>query len=77
MLTEESILSYLERTASAEPVPGGGSAAALNGALAAALIDTVGGRVLWFGVVAGAPGPPDDPAHAARAAQALARTLFP
>ncbi len=39
MLTEESILSYLERTASAEPVPGGGSAAALNGALAAALVE--------------------------------------
>ncbi len=39
MLTEESILNYLERTASAEPVPGGGSAAALNGALAAALIE--------------------------------------
>lgn len=39
MLTEESILSYLERTASAEPLPGGGSAAALNGALSAALIE--------------------------------------
>jgi len=55
--------------------PASGGAGRLE--LAAALIDTVGGRVLWFGVVAGAPGPPDDPAHAARAAQALARTLFP
>ncbi len=39
MLAEQSILKYLERTASAEPVPGGGSAAALCGALAAALIE--------------------------------------
>lgn len=39
MLAEQSILNYLERTASADPVPGGGSAAALCGALAAALIE--------------------------------------
>lgn len=39
MLAEQSILNYLERTAGADPVPGGGSAAALCGALAAALVE--------------------------------------
>jgi len=45
--------------------------------IAAALIDTVGGAVLWFGVVAGQNGPPGSPATTASAARALARTLFP
>lgn len=43
----------------------------------AAVIEAVGGRVHWFGVVAGEPGAPDAPATTASAAQALARTLFP
>jgi hypothetical protein len=45
--------------------------------IAAAIIDTLGGRVLWFGVVGGGTGDQADPALAASAAQALARTLFP
>jgi hypothetical protein len=45
--------------------------------VAAALIDTIGGAVLWFGVVKGESGPADDPAAAATAAAALARALFP
>jgi hypothetical protein len=40
--------------------------------VAAALIDTMGGRVLWYGVAASSPGDPDDPAIAASAARALA-----
>jgi hypothetical protein len=39
--------------------------------LALALIDTMGGAVLWYGVVAGSPGPADDPAVAASTARAL------
>lgn len=38
----------------------------------AALIDTQGGTVLWFGVVAGEPGPEGRPGTAASAAEALA-----
>jgi hypothetical protein len=45
--------------------------------VAAALIDTMGGGVLWYGVVAGERGEPDDPAVTASAARALAITLFP
>jgi hypothetical protein len=40
--------------------------------LAAALIDTFGGDVVWYGVVAGHPGARGDPAVLASAAQALA-----
>ena len=43
--------------------------------IAAALIDTIGGRVLWFGVVAGEPGA-DDATRTASAAQALARAVL-
>jgi hypothetical protein len=43
--------------------------------LSVALIDTVGGRVLWFGVMAGQPGPPGSPATAASAAGALANLI--
>jgi predicted small lipoprotein YifL len=42
--------------------------------IAAALIDTVGGRVIWFGVVAGAAGARGSGA-AASAAEALARAV--
>jgi hypothetical protein len=42
----------------------------------AALIDTLGGAVLWFGAVAGDPGRVDDPAVAASAARALARAVL-
>jgi formiminotetrahydrofolate cyclodeaminase len=41
MLADLSIRGYLAKTASGEPVPGGGSSAALNAALAAALIEMV------------------------------------
>ena len=43
--------------------------------LRVALIDTRGGRVLWFGALAGQPGLPENPATVATAAQALARTV--
>ncbi|HEX7117579.1 MAG TPA: hypothetical protein VF212_02245 [Longimicrobiales bacterium] len=45
--------------------------------IAAAIIDTLGGRVLWYGIVAGEPGDAGSPAVVASAAQTLARTLFP
>jgi hypothetical protein len=45
--------------------------------ITAALIDTVGGNVLWYGVVAGERGAPDDPATTASAARTLAQTLAP
>ncbi|MCU0562821.1 MAG: cyclodeaminase/cyclohydrolase family protein [Desulfobacterales bacterium] len=41
MLAHLSVTDYLGRTASGDPVPGGGSAAALNAALAAGLIEMV------------------------------------
>jgi formiminotetrahydrofolate cyclodeaminase len=41
VLKDLSIVAYLARTASGDPVPGGGSSAALNGALAAALTEMV------------------------------------
>jgi hypothetical protein len=44
---------------------------------AVALIDSESGYVLWFGVVAGEPGPIDSPAAVATTAQALARALVP
>lgn len=43
--------------------------------LAAALIDTFGGAVIWYGVVAGTAGAADDPAVAASTAQSLARMI--
>lgn len=42
----------------------------------AALIDTIGGRVLWFGAVAGDAGPASDRSVVASAARALADALF-
>jgi hypothetical protein len=42
-----------------------------------ALIETFSGDIIWYGVVAGDPGPIDAPAAAASAAQALARALTP
>jgi methenyltetrahydrofolate cyclohydrolase len=41
VLADLAINEYLARTASGDPLPGGGSAAALNAALAAALIEMV------------------------------------
>ncbi len=41
MLADLSIRNYLAKTASGDPVPGGGSSAALNAALAAALTEMV------------------------------------
>jgi formiminotetrahydrofolate cyclodeaminase len=41
MLKDLSIVEYLAKTASGDPVPGGGSSAALNAALAAALVEMV------------------------------------
>ncbi|HET9984321.1 MAG TPA: hypothetical protein VFQ38_12065 [Longimicrobiales bacterium] len=45
--------------------------------VAAALVDTMGGDVVWFGVLAGERGPEDDRATAATAARALARAVVP
>jgi hypothetical protein len=45
--------------------------------LAVALIDTIGGEVIWYGVVAGERGGSGEPGVAASAARALARSLFP
>jgi hypothetical protein len=45
--------------------------------IALAIIDTVGGEVLWFGVVGGEPVPYDDPRAASSAAQAAARAVLP
>lgn len=59
------------------PGEGEGGAGAGRVELAVALIDTMGGGVLWYGVVAGERGEPDDPAVVASAARALAFTLFP
>ncbi len=41
MLKDLTLTDYLAKTASKDPLPGGGSAAALNGALAAALTEMV------------------------------------
>jgi methenyltetrahydrofolate cyclohydrolase len=41
VLADLSVTDYLARTASGDPLPGGGSSAALNAALAAALIEMV------------------------------------
>ncbi len=41
MFTQETVASFLDQLASSEPVPGGGSAAALGAALSAALLSMV------------------------------------
>jgi len=41
VLIDLKIVDYLAKTASGDPVPGGGSSAALNAALGAALIEMV------------------------------------
>jgi formiminotetrahydrofolate cyclodeaminase len=41
MLTEKSVITFLDELASSAPAPGGGSVAALSGALGAALISMV------------------------------------
>ena len=43
--------------------------------IAAAVVDTMGGRVLWYGIVAGETGPAPDSRVLASAARALARHL--
>jgi hypothetical protein len=43
--------------------------------MALALIDTFGGNVVWYGLVAGSAGAFDDPAVAASTAQALAEMI--
>ena len=45
--------------------------------VAATLVDVRSGRVLWFGVVEGSPGAPDDPGVLASAMDALAQVLAP
>jgi hypothetical protein len=45
--------------------------------VAVALIDTFGGRVLWYGVMAGEPGAEGSGDVAASAARAVAQTLLP
>lgn len=59
--------------ASYEPTPAGAGRIEV----AATLLDTRTGHVLWYGVVAGASGAAGSPAVTASAARALARTLFP
>lgn len=61
------------------PVGGGYVPRADGGRIevAAAIIDTVDGDVLWFGVVGGEPGDEGSTAVVASAARALALTLFP
>lgn len=54
-------------------IPGDSGARRME--VATGLIDTVGGAVLWYGVVAGESGPADSPALRASAADALARAL--
>ncbi len=46
MLEDLTIKAYMEQTASSAPVPGGGSAAALSGALAAGLTQMVAGLTI-------------------------------
>ena len=46
MLEDATIKAYMEQTASSAPVPGGGSAAALSGALAAGLTQMVAGLTI-------------------------------
>lgn len=46
MFSEKTLQEFLATTASAEPVPGGGSVAALSGALAAALAEMVANLTL-------------------------------
>jgi hypothetical protein len=55
----------------------GGEGAQGRVEVAAALIDTFTGRVLWFGVVGGEPGRLADGAVIATAARALARAIAP
>lgn len=43
--------------------------------LAVALVDAMGGAVLWFGVLGSTPGPAGDPGHLTAVAEALARAL--
>lgn len=45
--------------------------------VAAAIVDTVGGRVLWYGVVAGERGPDGDEVVLGTAANAVARMVAP
>ena len=45
--------------------------------VAVAIIDTVGGRVLWYGIMAGEPAPVGSREGAASAARAVARALLP
>lgn len=45
--------------------------------IAVAIIDTVGGRVLWYGIMAGEPAAPGSREGAASAARAVARAVLP
>jgi hypothetical protein len=56
-------------------VPAADSAGQGRVELRVALIDTRGGRVLWFGALAGQTGPAGSPATVATAAQAVARMV--
>jgi formiminotetrahydrofolate cyclodeaminase len=73
VLADLSIKEYLAKTASGDPVPGGGSSAALNAALAAALIEMVAqltiGRKNFEGVEA-------EMQAAAKKASTLRQTLI-
>lgn len=45
--------------------------------IAAALLDTRTGRVVWYGILDGPPGPPGDRSATVAAAEALARRVVP
>jgi formiminotetrahydrofolate cyclodeaminase len=55
-LTEKTIISFLDELASSSPAPGGGSAAALSGALGAALISMVSNLTIGKEKYAGVQG---------------------
>jgi len=45
--------------------------------IAAALLDPRTGRVYWYGIIAGNPGPPEDPGALASTTDSLAQALLP
>ena len=71
-LLPASLAYVAPRDSAGAPLPGPG-----HFEVTAALIQTFGGEVAWYAVVAGEPGPIDAPATVATAARALARALTP
>lgn len=67
-------LAFLPVQAAFEPVADGGEGGAVR--LWASLLDVRTGRVLWFAIVEGDPGPAGDPKPLASAVDELARKLL-